>query len=98
MKPTKYFIIDFDSTFTQVEALDVLAEISLKNNENQAKAVSEIKSITDLGMEGGMSFRESLHKRLEILEAEKKHLISINNTMKDEPLGGKIFNIHHSII
>ncbi len=74
MEQTKYFIIDFDSTFTQVEALDVLAEISLKDNENQAKAIEEIKSITDQGMEGGMSFRESLKRRIDILEANKKHL------------------------
>jgi len=26
MIPNKYFIIDFDSTFTKVEAFDVLAE------------------------------------------------------------------------
>lgn len=74
MDQTKYFIIDFDSTFTQVEALDVLAEISLKNNENQAKAIQEIKSITDQGMDGGMSFRDSLKKRVDILQANKKHL------------------------
>ena len=74
MEQTKYFIIDFDSTFTQVEALDVLAEISLKDNENQSKAIAEIKSITDQGMDGGMSFRESLKRRIEILEANKKHL------------------------
>lgn len=74
MDQTKYFIIDFDSTFTQVEALDVLAEISLKNNENQANAIQEIKDITDRGMEGGMSFRESLKKRVDILEAHQDHL------------------------
>ena len=33
MKP--YFIIDFDSTFTQVEALDELARISLKNHPDR---------------------------------------------------------------
>lgn len=74
MDQIKYFIIDFDSTFTQVEALDVLAEISLKNNENQANAIAEIKSITDQGMDGGMSFRESLNKRIDILKANKEHL------------------------
>ncbi|WP_425391738.1 phosphoglycerate dehydrogenase [Ekhidna sp.] len=74
MKQTKYFIIDFDSTFTQVEALDVLAEIALKNNENQSNAIQEIKDITDQGMDGGMSFRESLQRRIEILEANKQHL------------------------
>lgn len=74
MPQTKYFIIDFDSTFTQVEALDVLAEIALKDNKNQAKAIQQIKEITDQGMEGGMSFRESLKRRVEILQANKKHL------------------------
>lgn len=74
MKQNKYFIIDFDSTFTQVEALDVLAEISLKDSESQAKAIEDIKTITDQGMEGGMSFRESLQKRIELLSANKKHL------------------------
>lgn len=74
MNQTKYFIIDFDSTFTQVEALDVLAEISLKDSEKQAKAIEEIKAITDQGMEGGMSFRDSLKKRIDILQANKKHL------------------------
>ena len=76
MEQTKYFIIDFDSTFTQVEALDVLAEISLKDNENQAKAIDEIKSITDRGMEGGISFRESLKQRIDILQANKKPMDS----------------------
>lgn len=74
MKPTKYFIIDFDSTFTQVEALDVLAEISLKDSENKNKAIQEIKAFTDQGMDGEMSFRESLKKRLELLKANKNHL------------------------
>ena len=81
MEQTKYFIIDFDSTFTQVEALDVLAEISLKNNENQAKVINEIKSITDQGMEGGMSFRESLKRRIKILDASKDHLPELVNRL-----------------
>ncbi|MEQ9008779.1 MAG: HAD-IB family phosphatase, partial [Ekhidna sp.] len=74
MKQIKYFIIDFDSTFTQVEALDVLAEISLKDNENRSKAIEEIKTITDQGMEGGISFRESLKRRIDILQANQKDL------------------------
>ena len=32
MKPAKNFVIDFDSTFTKVEAFDVLAEIALKDH------------------------------------------------------------------
>lgn len=35
MKSNQIYIIDFDSTFTQVEALDELAKISLKDNPKQ---------------------------------------------------------------
>lgn len=37
MPQTKKFIIDFDSTFTQVEALDILGEISLINDPEKVK-------------------------------------------------------------
>ena len=37
MPKTKKFIIDFDSTFTRVEALDILGEISLSNDPNKRK-------------------------------------------------------------
>lgn len=84
MEQTKYFIIDFDSTFTKVEALDVLAEISLKNNENQQNAIQEIKDITDLGMDGSISFKESLHRRLDILQAHKNHLPELIDKLSDQ--------------
>ena len=70
----KYFIIDFDSTFTQVEAMDVLGEIALEGSTDKSDRIDEIKRITDLGMEGELDFRESLEKRLEILGAHKNHL------------------------
>ena len=82
MSKPKYFIIDFDSTFTQVEALDILAEISLKNSENRDKAIEDIKNITDLGMEGSMSFRESLQKRVELLDAKKDDLPELINRLE----------------
>ena len=47
-KEARYFIIDFDSTFTKVEALDELGAISLQNNPNLANILLEIKDITDL--------------------------------------------------
>lgn len=82
MSQTKYFIIDFDSTFTQVEALDILAEISLKDNQNRDKAIQAIKKITDEGMDGSMSFRESLQKRLDLLEADRAHLPELITRLK----------------
>lgn len=80
----KYFIIDFDSTFTQVEALDVLAEISLKDAEDRNERIKKIKQITDEGMNGSLTFRESLEKRIEILNAHKNHLPKLVEELKKQ--------------
>ncbi|MBP6385056.1 MAG: phosphoglycerate dehydrogenase [Pseudarcicella sp.] len=69
-----YYVIDFDSTFTQVEGLDELAVIALKGNSNNQKVVSEIKAITDKGMAGEIGFAESLKQRVAILPANKSHV------------------------
>src|SRR5690606_9767894 len=68
------YIIDFDSTFTQVEALDELAKISLKNNPDREKHLQDIESLTNLAMEGKLSFRESLIRRVQLLHANRDHL------------------------
>ena len=70
----KYFIIDFDSTFTQVEALDELVKISLSGTGNASKVLEIIKETTELAMAGEISFSESLKKRVSLLDANKKNL------------------------
>ncbi|EKB50920.1 phosphoglycerate dehydrogenase [Cecembia lonarensis] len=84
MASNKKFIIDFDSTFTQVEALDVLGEISLKNDPNKAEKLQAIKDITDKGMDGSLNFRQSLEQRLEILEASKAQIEALVETLKSK--------------
>ncbi|MBT6517446.1 MAG: hypothetical protein HOK59_06845, partial [Candidatus Marinimicrobia bacterium] len=42
-------ILDFDSTVVQVESLDILAEISLKDHPEKASRISQIKSLTHQG-------------------------------------------------
>ncbi|MEP6260379.1 MAG: phosphoglycerate dehydrogenase [Gillisia sp.] len=74
MKNKRSYVIDFDSTFTQVEALEVLGEISLANEHDRHEKLAQLEEITNQGMEGTLSFRESLIRRLEILNAEEKHL------------------------
>lgn len=74
MKNQKYFIIDFDSTFTQVEALDELAAISLAKHPDRKKIYKKIEDYTKLAMEGKLSFDESLDQRVKLLEADKEHL------------------------
>ncbi len=74
MTPKNIYIIDFDSTFTQVEALDELARISLKNHPDRELIYQKIEDYTNLAMEGKLSFGESLAERVRLLEASEHHL------------------------
>ncbi len=76
------FIIDFDSTFTQVEALDILGEISLADDPDRDQKLQAIVDITDKGMDGSLTFRESLEQRLEILEATKTQIADLIVALK----------------
>jgi len=78
----KYFVIDFDSTFTQVEALDELAKISLKDHDEFSEVLSNIQDITHQGMEGKISFRKSLEQRIQLLKANKRHLKPLVEVLK----------------
>ena len=84
MKQRKYFIIDFDSTFTKVEAFDVLASISLRDHPEQKARTAQVVEITNQGMSGGLSFRESLEKRLALIAPERKHLPLLIEELKKQ--------------
>src|SRR6218665_3580930 len=74
MNNNPYFIIDFDSTFTKVEGLDELANIALAGNANQEKIVGEIRKLTEMGMNGEISFSEALSRRIDLLKANRAHI------------------------
>lgn len=80
----KYFIIDFDSTLTRVEAMDLLASISLQGLPQKAAAEARIKELTDLGMNGEISFRDSLKERLLLLEANDSHIPPLIELLKNK--------------
>jgi len=69
-----YLVFDFDSTFTQVEGLDELADIALAGQPDRAERVAQIKALTDRGMAGEIGFQESLAQRLALLGANRRHL------------------------
>ena len=71
---SRKYIFDFDSTLTRVEALDVLAEITLQNNPKRNDIIKEIQQITNLGIDGDISFTESLERRIQLLNANKSNL------------------------
>jgi D-3-phosphoglycerate dehydrogenase len=78
----QYYIIDFDSTFTQVEALDELARISLKSHPDREKIYQQIEDYTNASMEGRLSFAESLAARVKLLEANRDHLKQLVTHLK----------------
>lgn len=77
-----WVIIDFDSTFMQVEALEELAEIVLKEDPQKDEIVNEIKAITSLGVDGKITFNDSLTRRLGLLKVHRSHLEKLVRRMK----------------
>lgn len=77
-----HYIIDFDNTFTKVEGLDELARIALEGKPEQQKIVEQIKLLTDKGMNGDISFAESLRQRIALLAANKTHIQHLVNFLK----------------
>ena len=78
----QYFIIDFDSTFTQVEALDELARISLRHHPDKENIYKKIEDLTNAAMEGRLSFTDSLEQRVKLLEANREHLKQLITHLK----------------
>ncbi len=81
---SKKYVFDFDSTLTSVEALDVLAEITLANKPEKEAVVAEIQKITNLGIDGDISFTESLERRLALLTANKSDLDTLVGELKNK--------------
>jgi len=86
------FIFDFDSTFIQIEALDVLCEVVYENSEAGKHVLAEIQHLTNLGMEGKLSLKESLTKRIHLLQANRDHLGTVIELLKDRVSASVIRN------
>ena len=82
MEAKKYFIIDFDSTFVKSEGLEELARTALKNNPKKNQIYEKIKAITNLGLEGKLSFEKSLSQRLKLFRGTKKDVQTVAHLFK----------------
>lgn len=80
----KKLIIDFDSTLVKIETLDKLAERFLENNENREEIITEIKTTTERGMNGEISFPESLSKRISLIKADKGLVFEVAEFVKTQ--------------
>lgn len=59
-------IFDFDSTVIAGESLEMVLDTVMKQDPESKEKLREISRITDLGMNGDISFGEALSRRLEI--------------------------------
>ncbi len=65
------FIFDFDSTFFPDESLDEVLKLTLKNDPNRKEKSKQIEAICREGMEGKISFEESLARRFALAKLHK---------------------------
>ena len=75
-------IFDFDSTLINVESLELLFEMCLKNHPNKNTILRQIKQITDLGMEGKITFQESISQRIQLLHAYRDLVTQVGQLIK----------------
>ena len=80
----KHYIIDFDGTFTKVEALEILAEISLAAHPDRDQLLKVVKNLTRRGMEGEMDLKESIRERISIIKANRSDLIPLIDRLRKE--------------
>lgn len=83
-KTERFYVVDFDCTFIQVEALDELGKISLAGTEKESETVRAIKEITNQCREGEMGFQESLRTRIKLLQANQRHLDNLIGVLKNK--------------
>jgi len=88
-------VIDFDSTFVKLEALEDLAKIALRESSQREMLVDEIEKITALGMEGKITFPQSLKRRLKLFSSNRQQLkqliILLKENVSDSVLERKEF-------
>jgi D-3-phosphoglycerate dehydrogenase len=77
MLNNKILIFDFDSTFIQVETLDVLAELVLKHDNEKSKKLKKISDVTNAAMNGEIDFPTALKNRPQILSMTKMDIENI---------------------
>ena len=87
-----HIIIDFDSTFIKSESLDILAKTSNKCTKDSENKIADI---TKLGMNGKISFKNSLEQRIKLINASmndiKNTIKTIKNNISDSFMKNKKF-------
>ena len=85
-------VLDFDSTFTSVEALDVLAELLSAADPARHADVAQIKTLTDQAMSGEISFAEALNRRVQLLKPTREDIAALIEVLKTKVSASVIRN------
>lgn len=75
------YIFDFDKTIISVEGLEILADICLINNINREKIMDTIYLITEQGMNGQISFDDSLKMRFNLIQPTVEDIQKTTNKL-----------------
>tara|TARA_B100002052_G_scaffold284457_1_gene296347 strand:- start:2382 stop:3107 length:726 start_codon:yes stop_codon:yes gene_type:complete len=78
MKTKFSIIIDFDSTIIKSESFDCLSKIILNQTKNKSEIIKKISNLTNQGMNGEISFEQSMNERLLLLNMNKNHIKSLS--------------------
>ena len=78
------YIFDFDSTFIQVETLEILAEIALAHDPKKNERLKLIHKMTQDAMTGQLSFEESLRERIGLLSLNQNHIQAALEIIKEK--------------
>ena len=74
---------DFDSTVVTKESLDETIAHALAGHPEKERLVREVERITNLGMEGKLSVRESIMKRLSVVTINRTHLEHVGRMLTE---------------
>lgn len=78
MHPNFSLILDFDSTIINTESIDCLSKIVLNRKDIDTQIQKKINEITNKGMNGEITFENSLNQRLSLLKINKNHIKALS--------------------
>lgn len=70
-------VFDFDSTLVSVEGADELFARTLDGRPDRVELEHRFRELTDMGMDGRISYEDSLRKRLRLLRATRQDVAEV---------------------
>ncbi|MFA5986810.1 MAG: HAD-IB family phosphatase [Parcubacteria group bacterium] len=75
----KHLICDFDSTIVSIETLDELAKFVMRRTGYDVDLAQKIEEITEMGMQGEISFAQSLSQRLALMHLHRDDITAFKD-------------------